>query len=82
MAHFLLNDLESLEVGVLSEAWCPETEERLGHEDTGDGHVVARGAFTGVLTLRTDFKGAGNVADWDLVTWLLNFDVLEAHELR
>ena len=75
-ADFVPNDLVGFQVGVLGKTWGSEAQERLGKEDTLHSYCVTWGALAHIVTDGSDFEGAGNVANRDLVARLLNLEVL------
>jgi hypothetical protein len=82
MALPLFDNLKSLNIGVLCQYRSPESVKLLRHKDSSDADTVTRCTLPCVLTLCSDLDGAGNVTDRDLITRLLEFDVLKANEFR
>ena len=76
----LLDDLESLNKGVLEEARPLEAICGRWHENASDCDHVTRRALSSDLSLGDDLDHSGHVTDWHLVTRLLNLDVLVGQE--
>lgn len=52
------------------------------HIDTSDFDMITWRAHSGNRTSSDNLNLPRNMTDWHLVGWLLNFDILVAHEFR
>ena len=79
---FLFYDGKRIDISVLSQTCRSEPKESLRHVDTSYDHAIARGAFSGQFASSKNFDCSGYVTNRNLITRLLDFDVLETDELR
>ena len=77
---FVFCDLESLHKGVLIETASVETIVWSWHVNASQRNDVSWRALSSQLISGEDFDSARHVADGNLVTWLLDLDVLEGNE--
>lgn len=77
----VLHYLESIEESILMESVPASAIETSRHEDTGDGYDVTRSTAASHFVLSSHLHGAGNMANRNLVTLLLDLDFLVRNEL-